>query len=143
MQQGGKTENLRVFARVDLKAISSSLPATKSSLPIYYLVLKIANRAGFDATIVPGDSQPPQFQVRKGYLEIVTKKSHSDKAVLFKAIKTGTNEILSINGNDGVSMLPTRTKGKPIELVLRTKGNNERIVGNFLFTRKHFVVKRK
>ena len=63
--------------------------------------------------------------MRKGYLEIVTKKSHSDKGVVFKAIKTGTNEILSINGKDDVFMSPTRTKGKPIELVLRTKGNFE------------------
>ena len=63
--------------------------------------------------------------MRKGYLEIVTKKSHSDKGVVFKATKTGTNEVLSINGKDDVFMSPTTTKGKPIELVLRAKGNFE------------------
>ncbi len=108
----------------------TALPATQmatnkqSSLPIYYLVLKIANRAGFDATIIPDDSQPPQFQVRKGYLEIVTKKSHSKQAVVFKAVKTGTNETLSINGKDDVSLLPTGVKGNATTLNLRTKGNN-------------------
>jgi hypothetical protein len=96
----------------------------QASSPIYYLVLKIANRAGFDATIIPDDSQPPQFQVRKGYLEIVTKKSRSEQAVVFKAVKTGTNEALSINGKDGVSLLPSRVKGGPIILNLRTKGND-------------------
>ena len=98
----------------------------QASLPIYYLVLKIANRAGVDATIIPNDSQPPQFQVRNGYLEIVTKKSHSEQAVVLKAVKTGTNETLSINGKEDVSLLPTRTKEKPIILNLRTKGNNRR-----------------
>ena len=96
----------------------------QTSSPIYYLVLKIANRAGFDATIIPDDSQPPQFQVRKGYLEIVTKKSRSKQAVVLKAVKTGTNEALSINGKDDVSLLPTQVKGKPIILNLRAKGND-------------------
>jgi hypothetical protein len=110
--------------------IPPTLPGTQTSvdkqasLPIYYLVLKIANRAGVDATIIPNDSQPPQFQVRHGYLEIVTKKSHSEQAVVLKAVKTGTNETLSINGKEDVSLLPTRTKEKPIILNLRTKGNN-------------------
>jgi hypothetical protein len=111
-------------------SIPPALPGTQTSvdkqasLPIYYLVLKIANRAGVDATIIPNDSQPPQFQVRNGYLEIVTKKSHSEQAVVLKAVKTGTNETLSINGKEDVSLLPTRTKEKPIILNLRTKGNN-------------------
>lgn len=88
------------------------------------MVLKIANRAGNDATIIPSDSQPPQFQVRKGYLEIVTKKSHSNKAVLFKAVKTGTEEVLSINGKEDISLLPSLVKGEPIVLNLRTIGKD-------------------
>ena len=91
-------------------------------LPIYYLVMKIANRAGYSATIIPDDLQPPQFQVRRGYLEIVTKKSHSGKAVVFKAVKTGTNEALSINGNDSITITPSLVKGNPVLLNLKSKG---------------------
>ena len=94
----------------------------KAAQPIYYLVLKLANRAGYDATIVPSDSQPPQFQVRKGYLEIITKKSHSNKPVIFKAVKSGTNEVLSINGQENISLLPSLIKGNPIDLNLKIKG---------------------
>ena len=85
-------------------------------------MLKIANRAGFDATIIPDDSQPPQFQIRKGYMEKITKKSHSKQAVRFKAVKTGTKEILTINGKESIDLFPSSTKGKPIILNLKAKG---------------------
>lgn len=85
-----------------------------SATGTYYISLKILNKSGKNVVIMPSDSNPPQgFPVKKGFMMSFTKPTKGNAPVTFKVVDPASNELMKINGNDSIVLVPSEVKGAP------------------------------
>ena len=93
-------------------------------IQVSYLYMRIKNLSGRDVILLPGDDMPPQgFVFKTNSIVEITKTVSGIVPITFRAKDTSGN-ILLINNTVAAVLIPSATKGRPINLVIGKTGES-------------------